>query len=279
MLYSKQGLYRRRVLIGVVIVVLGTGVWGIGYRPAQIATCAHRLMSMLVYPLLKIQQQIIPVLDRIRLHRMTMHELRTQLAMVQKDNELLIAELVQLYATNHDQALAHELAQVRQRYAYADAIGARVMLKILTEQEQSMLIDAGEKAGVEVDMVAVYNNCIVGKVTHVYPWYSKMLLITDRACKIAAYCVTTGVQGIHEGIADSSKTALTHINHYDQPKEGEIVMSSGQGIIFPQGFALGRIGMFTKEGLWLNAVVEPMISIAALECCVLFKKGQRPILL
>ena len=36
-------------------------------------------------------------------------------------------------------------------------------------------------------MIAVFKDCFLGRVVEVYPWYSKVLLITDPGCKVAVY--------------------------------------------------------------------------------------------
>ena len=164
---------------------------------------------------------------------------------------------------------------MRERYRYSDALGAKVMQRLLNDEQQVLLVDAGSRAGVTVGMVAVYNNCLVGKVSHVYPLYSKITLLTDSSCNIASYCATSGIHGVHEGAMKSDMTYLTHIHHYDLIHEGELVLSSGQGIIFPDGFALGRIVSIENDGLWKKATVRPVLDVERITYCILFAKGQR----
>jgi len=71
----------------------------------------------------------------------------------------------------------------------------------MSENAQFILVDGGSRQGVKKDMVALHNNCLIGRVDDVYPWYCKICLITDPACKVAAYCAKTGaVASIKEQI-------------------------------------------------------------------------------
>lgn len=276
MLHHKQKSGRWRFVVSSTLVMCCALAWIYGYRITGLASLGDRTLSYGVYPLLKIQQPLMALCERMRAHRMTVQQLRARVAELEQDNHRLMIELVELYARRHDEKLVQELIGLRDRYTQHAMIGAHVMVTLLSEHEHALLVDAGEKAGVELGMVAIADNALVGKVTHVYPWYSKITLVTDQSCKIAAYCAKSGVHCIHEGMLDTHATRITHVHHYDPLEEGDIILSSGQGTVFPSGFALGSIRSITVcDGLWKQATVQPLIDPMQLTHCVLFHKGQQ----
>ena len=276
MLHSRQKKGATRIWVVALCVTSCMLAWIYGYRIADLALWSDRVLSYGVYPLLKIQQPIMTVCEHMRMHRMTVEQLRARVLELEHDNHRLMSELIELYARRHDEALAQELMALRDRYTRHNLIGAHVMMTLLSEHEHALLVDAGEKAGVEVGMVALSGNVLVGKVTQVYPWYSKITLITDQSCKIAAYSAKTNISCIHEGTMDIRTTRITHVHHYDPLEQGEMLFSSGQGTVFPQGFALGCVTSITSyDGLWKQAKVQPLIDPTRLTHCVLFHKGQQ----
>ena len=132
-------------------------------------------------------------------------------------------------------------------------------------------------------MVALYNNNIVGKVIEVYPWYCKVCLITDADCKIAASSfislnanksirVQKGASGIHEGINNAMFTTLRYVSHLESVNVGDTILSNGEGLIFPKGFALGKITQAHKGELFYEITVQPILDLQSLQYCTLIAK-------
>jgi len=147
-----------------------------------------------------------------------------------------------------------------------------IIFKHISEQAHYVLVNQGAAHGIETGMVAVYNNCLVGKVEEVYPWYCKVVAITDRSCKVAGYCESTKSAGIHVGSNQLSLTSLERVSHLEKVNDGDLILSSGEGLVFPQGFALGRIKEQKKEGLWYQIGVEPLIDLSKLSYCMFISK-------
>lgn len=150
---------------------------------------------------------------------------------------------------------------------------AQIMLRHISDQAHYFVVDAGSHHGIEPDMVALYKNCIVGRVTHVYPYYCKVVLVTDVLCKVSAYCSETQAIGIHEGLNNTNATTLRHVSHLATMKEGDLILSSGEGLIFPRGYALGTVESFTHDGLLYSISVKPLLDFNTLRYCTLVRRG------
>jgi len=165
-----------------------------------------------------------------------------------------------------------ELIEFKKRYEISSFMSATILMRQISNDANILFIDLGSSSGIKKDMVVVYKNCLLGKISDVYPTYSKFVSITDKSCKVAACCIKSGAIGIHEGSNQIDQTKLSHVNHLDQMFEDDLIISSGDGLIFPKGFALGKVSKFSKEGVQYNIEVKPVIDISKISHCFVIVK-------
>lgn len=232
--------------------------------------------SLVLYPLVKTQHVVATQLQKMLTKRKKNSELKMLIFDLQEKNSTLLAENVALQATAEYHEATQELIKFKAQYTVeSPAILTQIIMKQFSDHEHFFLVDCGSSHGITVDMVAVYKNCLVGRVTHVYPLHSRVSLITDVGCKVAAYCRASKSRGILEGRNDKDHTLLQFVSHLHQLKEQDFVISSGEGLIFPQGFGLGRIDSYSLDGLQYIINVKPLLNFDELAYCYLIKKGQQ----
>lgn len=202
----------------------------------------------------------------------TIQTLRQEVAQLTIQNQNLLEEIVMHKATARYQEDTQELRDYKKRYT-TNAQIADVIAQHFSPHEHYILVNAGNTKNIQPDMVAVYKNCLVGRVTQVYRYYSKVVLITDAACPVAAQCCKTGAQGIHKGLFNFECTTLTFVGHLDTLQQGDLVVSSGQGTVFPRGFALGTLHSFELDGLCYRISIKPLIPLQNIQSVYLLEKG------
>jgi rod shape-determining protein MreC len=230
--------------------------------------------SYIAYPILQMGQYAIGPVRTFFAKKETERELRAIIANLSEKNTDLRAYVTQLRGEKIYIDDIKELVQFRKRYVYDNALLVRITVKILSPEEHIFFINAGSCTGVEKDMVAVHKNHIIGRVHKVYPRYSKIILITDKRCKIAAECYETRVRGIAEGMNSCHITQLTHVSHSAPVHKGDALFSTGEGLIFPQGFSLGQVKAVVPGQLLQTIYVEPLAQLDEIDYCYLIKKGQ-----
>jgi len=247
-------------------------VVGIGIRTTLSRYSAEQLSSYLMYPMLVTQQRIVTPFKNFFAEKQTIAALQQELATLHTERDALVAQTIELKSLLHHAAEIKEVLEFKKQYEYEDALLVQVLMRNMSDQAQFFLIDGGENKGIEKNMIAVYSNGLIGKVEEVYPYYSKVVLITDRLCKIAATCVNTSTCGIYEGCNDEHAGLLNRVSHLDTLQEGDLVISSGQGLVFPRGFALGTIKKYTKDDLTYHVELEPLFDLATLNYCFILAK-------
>lgn len=230
-------------------------------------------VSYLLYPFLCIESYIILPVKNKYLQYKSYNELKQNLDSSIQENQNLKARLIELEALMNYKSEIKELTDFAKKYKLDKVIIAQVLLHNFDSQSHFILIDAGSYKGVTPDMVVIYKNCLIGRVSQVFPCYSKVILITDKTCKVAAYCAKNGVRAIHEGTNIIDATNLTFVNHLQSVHPKDMVISSGEGLIFPRGLALGHIKEIKTEGFNYSITVEPMLDLRQIKFCSIIEKG------
>ena len=229
-------------------------------------------MEYISYPFLLCQKYISQPIKQWRLRGQTHAELYAlSERLLQERNELLKKTIEYKSARNYV-ADSAECLEFKKRYASENAFVAQVLLKNLSDQGHYLYLDAGENRAIQKDMVVVYDNSLVGRVSEVYPHYSKVLLVTDKECHVAASCSETGARGIHSGLNSTTETVLEFVSHLDVLHEGDLLLSHGEGLIFPRGFALGKVKSYELQGVQYRVTIEPLIDLNKLTHCLILLK-------
>ncbi len=252
------------------MVTLGVGfclLWA-AYRTSLLT----RVSSYVAYPVLQGYRVAVSPIKRWKERKDEASQARSQLEGLVTQVTDLRAQNIYLRASMAYMQGIDELRTFNKRYKKEGKI-ARIMARDFSAQSHHFYIDVGAQDNIEKDMVVTHKNNLIGKISEVYPWYSKVCLVTDRHCKVAAYCASTKAQGIHEGLNWYGATSLCHVSHLEKAKKGELVFSSGEGLIFPEGLALGCITRCWTEGLYKNITVKPLCDMKHIEYCSVIARG------
>lgn len=231
----------------------------------------RQLSATILYPVLHVQKIVVEPIKNWSERRANTQELYTIIDALRREQNTLAAENIRLQSALAYYKDIDDLVQFNKRYTQKGYV-AQVLLKHLSNREHFFLVEGGFAQGIDKDMVATYKNNLIGRVVEVYPWYSKIQLITDVSCQVAAYCTRTRAQGIHKGTASESASILDYVSHLDHVQRDDLVVSSGEGLVFPQGFALGTIISYVADDLYQQVTVKPIIDFRAIKYCTLLAK-------
>lgn len=260
--------YRIRILTGLLLCALA-------YNYAHIIHLIDASLTCVANPFLHGIHFCISPLTRWRQRRVAYKELIKLLEKTESERRSLLAELVATKSTCHYQAETAELTTFATRYSTDRAHLAQILQYEQSPQTHMMWVDKGTFHGIERDMVAVAYNCLLGRVTEVYPMMSAVMLSTDQLSKIPATCIESGTKGILSGTNIVERAELSYVSHLENIAPNELIISSGEGFIYPRGFALGRVisHEVNKNGLHYDIMVEPCISPRDISHCYLLQKG------
>jgi rod shape-determining protein MreC len=194
------------------------------------------------------------------------------LAGVQQENKALKRSLSALQEENNrlrealqaDERLK-KLSVWQSQYPHKSRV-AHIYARGPSSWFKTFLIDKGEKDGVAKDMAVAVSEGVVGRVLEVSPGTAKVLLITDANSAVDVIVQRSRVQGILEGTT-GEVCILKYIQKNEEVQVGDVVVSSGQGGIFPKGLVVGKVSEVDRKrpGIFQYIEVTPSVDLSKLE--------------
>lgn len=108
---------------------------------------------------------------------------------------------------------------------------------------------------------------LVGRVVEVRPGASIVQVLTDPASTIGAHVVRTRTPGIVEGEPSGALRFKYMARDGAQIEVGDVLVTSGQGGLFPRGIPVGRVRSIDDRGaaLFHYAVLEPAVNFSRVD--------------
>jgi rod shape-determining protein MreC len=110
-----------------------------------------------------------------------------------------------------------------------------------------IVINKGAIDGVYTGQSVLDESGIIGQVIEVGTTNSRVLLISDVTHAIPARISRNNVTLIVSGIGDVNELSLEHVPHSTDMKEGDLLISSGLGNVFIQGYPIGVISSIVRD--------------------------------
>jgi rod shape-determining protein MreC len=152
--------------------------------------------------------------------------------------------------------------------APGQVVAASVIGRGTSSRFHTLRIDRGSDLGVEPGMAVVSVSGVVGQILRSSRGYSDVLLLTDGLSSAGAMMQNSGLRGLAVGDS-SNRLQLDFLrrNSLDGISSGDLVVSSGEDGVFPEGVPLGRVVLAEapETGLFLNIVVEPAAALQRVE--------------
>jgi rod shape-determining protein MreC len=108
----------------------------------------------------------------------------------------------------------------------------------------SITIDKGRWAGVEVNMPVVTSGGIVGRVVSTSPWSAQVMLVTDEKSGAGAIVGQLGQStalGSVKGMGENGLLEMRYVSGMEKVQVGDSVTTTGQDAIYPQGYTVGEV--------------------------------------
>ncbi len=187
-----------------------------------------------------------------------------------ESRERLQAENARLRAGQRDlelrsmryEALAREIGELRGLRAalppVADRwLAAEIVNIQLSSLRQRLLIDRGAVNGVFKAQAVLDDRGLIGQTTHVGPWSAEVILITDPEHGVPVRIERTGLRTIAVGAGDATSLALPYLPANADIQSGDLLVTSGLGGVFPQGYPVARVTEVHRDA------VQPLAQVRA----------------
>jgi rod shape-determining protein MreC len=161
--------------------------------------------------------------------------------------------------------------------------------------QDSLIIDKGLKDGIDEGLTVITpSKTLVGKIGEVYEDFSKVILISNKESSFDAHIsdtphqnefgagqaeiypvrneISNGVYGVVKG-KGNFQISFDLVPQEKELKEGDILVTSAMGGIFPEGILVGEIGKIKKSDIepFQQAEIKPALDIPKLDFVFIIK--------
>ena len=191
---------------------------------------------------------------------------------VQEENERLRArqaevmeEVLQLREALVTSGHLQRIAEMREDYEIP-MLPAEVVGFDVGPAFRSVLIDRGRRDGVRPGQPVITFDGVVGLVTATSEMSARVMLALDAQSRVAATVQRSRVRGIARG-QGTSDLEFEFTTRATDVREGDVVITSGLGGVYPKGLRVGTVdGVFDPGGqLQSRANLHPSVDLARLE--------------
>lgn len=143
---------------------------------------------------------------------------------------------------------------------------AQIIGRAQTPFGRSILIDLGSSHGVRRNMPVVHQNGLVGRISRVGQHVSQVLLITDLRNSVDVVVQRSREQGVFS-ISSKNFGEVRYMPSDADVMEGDLLISSGQGGVFPKGLSVARVTKIgqNEDRLFRRVLAKPTVDFNRLE--------------
>ncbi len=181
-----------------------------------------------------------------------------------KNNEL--KEMLISYQESHQEAQRlKKLLSITDNSPHR-FVAARVIGREQAALSRTVLINKGSSDGLKNGMPVIAHPGLIGRLIDVSWNVSRVLLFIDENSNIDAIVQRNRTQGIVSG-AGSRGMILKYVSKTQDVQEGDVIISSGMGGVFPKGWLIGRVMHVDRKdaGLFLKIDIAPFVDLSKLE--------------
>ena len=121
-------------------------------------------------------------------------------------------------------------------------------------------LNIGSAEGINISDVVVNNNILLGKIIDVSTHTAKIQSTIDSSSRIPAITSEGRQKMIVGGNGIGNFITPIFLNTLEQPKDGDLVITSGDGGIFPYGLVIGSISL-----VGTRIIIKPALDLLDLE--------------
>ncbi|WP_341502869.1 rod shape-determining protein MreC [Gallaecimonas sp. GXIMD4217] len=205
-------------------------------------------------------------------------------ARLQAENQELKSKLLGLSERLQRQTfLEEENAKLRQLLGSPVRQEARKMVAEVMAVDSNpfsleLLVDKGAVSGVYEGQPVIDAQGVIGQVVNVGPTTSRVLLVADATHAIPVRVARNGIRSVASGTGQLDELSLNHVPHRSDIRPGDLLLSSGLGGRFPEGYPVARVtSVLSDEGKpFARVLAKPIAELDRIRYLLLLWPADAP---
>ncbi len=214
----------------------------------------RNVLSVALIPLQYALDAPVEAIDWLKVSAATQHQLATENIRLKQQMLLMQVSLQQLINMQQENSQLRALLKSSSRIN-GQFQEAKLLAMNLEAASAEVVLDKGSRDGVALGQVVIDVSGIMGQIIGVTPFTSRLLLISDPRSGVPVEDDRSNFQAIVVGMGASRPLSLIHVAETSDVKVGDLVVTSGLGARYPEGYPVGTVTRITKMS------GEPFMSI------------------
>ncbi len=267
----------RSILLLALIILLSFLIITSQVRRPGNATLPERVVSAILYPFAEGTLTVKNTFRRAWGNYAGLVDARDENIRLRKENREFYLENLRLKEALFKDAKTAELGPALGGFG-CPYVTARVIGRDASSWFKTAWIDKGSPGGIARDMPAATKDGVVGRVTKVSGWTSRITLITDPESAVSCITQRTREPGILAG-EGGGLCRFMYVGKSADVKVGDLLITSGLDRVFPEGMPVGRVVSVSKagQGYFQDIEVRPTADIKRFEAVAILIYRPRPI--
>lgn len=175
------------------------------------------------------RRQLLADNEQYKVNELVFHEQSLQLEILKRENERLRSLLSSPLRSDAKKMVAEILAVDSDPYTH------------------QVVINRGANDGVFEGQAVIDDEGVVGQIIHVGTNSSRVLLITDVTHSVPVRNARNGVRLLANGLGVIDRITHNHVPHSSDIKNGDLLVTSGLGGKFPEGYPVAKVQSIIQD--------------------------------
>lgn len=202
-------------------------------------------LSVLLIPLQYTLNAPVQAIDWLKTSAATQHELTLENIHLKQQLLLMQVSLQQLINMQQENSQLRALLKSSSRIN-GQFQEAKLLAMNLESASAEVVLDKGSRDGVGIGQVVIDVAGVMGQIIDVTPFTSRLLLITDPRSGVPVEDDRSNFQAIVIGVGANRPLSLIHVSETSDVKVGDLLVTSGLGARYPEGYPVGTVTRITK---------------------------------
>ena len=155
---------------------------------------------------------------------------------------------------------------------------AELMNITIDSHNHRVMVGRGIRHGVYAGQAVIDDRGVIGQVTEVMPFNSSVMLITDPGHAMPVQNQRTGSRTVLEGTGSVSLLRVPFLNQNTDIKVGDILISSGLGGRFPNGYPVAEVTSvdLIQDEAFIRVSARPIAKLDRANHVLLLSREEQP---
>jgi rod shape-determining protein MreC len=194
--------------------------------------------------------------------------LKEENSQLQQKNDELEQQLRELEIIKAENETLKEYVNLKDKYTEYKTVPGYVINRDTSNYSNIIIINVGEKDGIEVNMPVIANQGLVGHVISTTSTTAKVQTLLDTSSAVSSVVGTQRDSIVVKGnLENTSMLKASYIQTTASILEGDKVETSGLGGIYPKGITIGTVKQVVNTKNLSNryALIEPAVDFDKIE--------------